>query len=333
MSPVDPLDPINPHRSGSEFERLLLSRMNLRQMQTLVTVAEQRNILKASELLNMTQPAVSKSIKEMENTLGLSLFIRTTRGVSVTEYGASFIDHVRAVLAEMRAAWNELADIQDAYVGKLQIGALPSVSGGPLIQVLADLPRDRPGISITIHEGVHAQLLPALRNGELDMVVGRMIEDGGRGGLGQTILYHEPWAVLARKEHPLSGKNEALDLSDVFEEQWILPLPNASFRPVIKSIFDDHGLALPSAAIECSSGLMARSLLMRTDMLMIMPRYFLGPEEDSGGLAPLNINLKTPAMPVSIMVRDSRTPTAVEELVREKLFKAVAELGLDRAIK
>lgn len=333
MSPIDTSDQPNLRHSGSEFERLLLSRMNLRQMQTLVTVAEQRNILKASELLNMTQPAVSKSIKEMENTLGVSLFIRTTRGVSPTEYGASFIDHIRAVLAEMRTAWNELADIQDAYVGKLQIGTLPSVSGGPLIQVLADLPRDRPGVSITIHEGVHAQLLPALRNGELDMVVGRMIEDGGRGGLSQRILYHEPWSVLARKDHPLAAKNEALPLSDVISEQWILPLPNASFRPVIQSIFDDHGLSLPSAAIECSSGLMARSLLMRTDMLMIMPRYFLGAEEEAGGLAPLNVTLKTGAMPVSIMVRESRTPTAVEELVQSKLFNAVAELGLGQSIK
>lgn len=308
--------------SSAGFDRLLLSRMTLRQMQTLVTVAEHRNILKASELLNMTQPAVSKSIKEMEATLGVALFKRSTRGVTPTEYGAAFVDHVRSVLAEMRTAWNELADLRDAYVGKLELGILPSVSGGPLMQVLADLHRERPGISITIHEGVHSQLLPSLRTGELDMVVGRMIEDGERGGLTQEILYHEPWVVIARGDHPLLKGNTPLDLEDLAGAQWILPLPNATIRPVVQYIFNEHGLELPQAALECSSGLVARSLLGRTDMLMIMPRYFLGLEEH-GNLDALPVELQIDPMPVGITVREARTPTATEELVRTMLRDAV----------
>ena len=312
--------------SSAGFDRLLLSRMTLRQMQTLVTVAEHRNILKASEFLNMTQPAVSKSIKEMEATLGVALFKRSTRGVTPTEYGAAFVDHVRSVLAEMRTAWNELADLRDAYVGKLEIGILPSVSGGPLMEVLTDLHRERPGISITIHEGVHSQLLPSLRTGELDMVVGRMIEDGERGGLTQEILYHEPWVVIARGDHPLLTRNTPLDLEALADAQWILPLPNATIRPVVQYIFNEHGLELPQAAIECSSGLVARSLLGRTDMLMIMPRYFLGPEEH-GNLGALPVELKIDPMPVGITVREARTPTATEELVRTMLRDAVKEMN------
>ncbi len=312
--------------SSAGFDRLLLSRMTLRQMQTLVTVAEHRNILKASELLNMTQPAVSKSIKEMEATLGVALFKRSTRGVTPTEYGAAFVDHVRSVLAEMRTAWNELADLRDAYVGKLELGILPSVSGGPLMEVLTDLHRERPGISITIHEGVHSQLLPSLRTGELDMVVGRMIEDGERGGLTQEILYHEPWVVIARSDHPLLKRNTPLDLEELADGQWILPLPNATIRPVVQYIFNEHGLELPQAAIECSSGLVAQSLLGRTDMLMIMPRYFLGPEEH-GNLGALPVELKIDPMPVGITVREARTPTATEELVRTMLRDAVAAMN------
>ena len=243
--PSEQTPPVSGRPSSAGFDRLLLSRMTLRQMQTLVTVAEHRNILKASELLNMTQPAVSKSIKEMEATLGVALFKRSTRGVTPTEYGAAFVDHVRSVLAEMRTAWNELADLRDAYVGKLELGILPSVSGGPLMEVLTDLHRERPGISITIHEGVHSQLLPSLRTGELDMVVGRMIEDGERGGLTQEILYHEPWVVIARGDHPLLKRNTPLDLENLADAQWILPLPNATIRPVVQYIFNENAVPVP----------------------------------------------------------------------------------------
>ena len=294
-------------------------------MQTIVTVADQQNMLAAANHLNMTQPGVSKLVKDVENLLGATLFERSPKGVQVTKYGATFLNHARSVISEMRMAWNELSDLKNTDIGNIRIGILPNVAGGPLLRTLTKLYNLKPGILVSIFEGTHLELFPMLRTGEIDFVLGRMIEDGSRGGLRQEFLYKEAWTVLGSKNHSLANSDQARPLRELVQEKWLMPPHNDPLFPAVQSIFRQHNLEPPSPAVECKFGLMAKYILAETDLITIMPSYILGPTANGEMLSHFAVDLITEDLSIGIILKENRTPTAIENVVREMLTTSISK--------
>src|ERR1700758_3847639 len=188
------------------LERWITRKFRLRHVELIAEVYDCRSILKASRRLNLSQPTVTKALQDIERTLGVPLFERNNRGLSPTAYGEIFARHAKIVLAQLRHAAEELESLHAGYSGKVTVGTLLAASASILPDAIALLKKQRPGVAISVVVGTYDLLVPALLVGDLDMVLGRMPEEGRSRALVYEEFYAEPICVVTRRGHPLARK-------------------------------------------------------------------------------------------------------------------------------
>ena len=287
---------------SDKMQHHLVSRVKIRHLKLLVTIAEQRNIYQASQLMNIAQPAATKSIRDLEQALDLQLFNRSARGVTTTPYGDVLVKHAKLILSQIKHASEELVSLKEGISGHINIGALLATSPALLPKSLALLKNQRNNIAISIVEGTNDRLMPALAQGDLDLVVGRLPEVQDHEDLQAEILYYEPVAVVARHGHPLSDKKK-LTLKDLMDESWILPPVGTTLRRALDNEFHKQELKVPQNSIASVSILTNRTLLMVTDMIAVMPYQLIHSYEELGLLCQLPVEIKAELGPVGVTTR------------------------------
>ncbi|MER6579102.1 LysR substrate-binding domain-containing protein [Nonomuraea sp. NPDC001023] len=251
---------------------LLSGRLKLRHLVLVTTIAEQGGVLRAAEHLHLAQPAVTRGLREVEQILGVELFTRGSRGVTPTLFGEAFIDHARAVQAELRRAGERIAGLADGTAGTVTVGTLLAATNVLLPRSIAALKAERPGITVIVKEGTFDSLVPQLTGGDLDLILGRLNPIEDRPDLRQIPLYNEPVLLVARAGHPAA---HARELAGLLDYPWILPLEQTSLRRELEQVFHRNGLPLPPDRTECTSILTIRSLLLGTDMIAALPALFV----------------------------------------------------------
>lgn len=312
--------------SHQHMENHLVSRLKFKHLKLLVAVGEQRNIFKASQLMNMAQPAATKTIRDLENALDLQLFDRSSRGVTPTLYGEVLIKHAKLILSQVKHASEELASLKDGLSGRVVVGTLLAASPMLLPKSLARLKKERGNVSINVIEGTNDQLLPGLLLGDIDMVVGRLPEVQEEEGLKAEILYYEPVAVVGRVGHPLAKKKK-LSLKDVQSQQWILPSATTSLRKEIDNAFHQAGLEIPTDIVESVSILTNRTLMMETDMIAALPYQLIKTYEELGVLCQLPIKLKADLGPVGVTTRANAELTPAASILLDLLKDVGSEIN------
>jgi DNA-binding transcriptional LysR family regulator len=229
----------------------------------------------------------------------MTLFKRSSRGVTPTLYGDVIIRHAKLILAQIRHASEELTSLNQGITGHITVGTLLAASPILIPKSLLILKKERPNISVSVIEGTNDKLMPALRVGELDLVIGRLPEFREREGLKQYLLYGEPISIVARKGHPLADKDN-LSLEYLRDFEWILPLQQTTLRRQIESEFRDAGLEPPKNTIESISILTNYKLLVETDMIAAMPYQVV---ENYPQLIRLPIIFKAAISQIGISVR------------------------------
>ena len=310
----------------ANIERHLVSRLKIKHLKLLVTVGEQNNIFRASQLLNMAQPAVTKTIRDMENALELTLFNRSSRGVTPTAYGEVLIRHAKLILAQVRHVSEELVSLHEGVSGHINVGTLLAASPGLLPKSLASLKQERGNISVSVTEGTNDLLIPKLLIGEIDVVVGRLPEIQDEEGVRSEALYYEPVCLVVRSGHPLLGR-EKLGLADLVEESWILPSEGTVLRREIDNAFHGADLPVPHHAIESVSVLTNRTLLMETDMIAVMPYQVIKTYEEVDLLQRLPVPIKADLGPVGYTVRGGDEPTPAVQYFVQLLHQAATGMG------
>src|SRR5260370_26773541 len=167
---------------------------------------ECRGLPKAPRRLNLTQPTLTKALQDVEATLDLRLFERTNRGLEPTPYGEIFARHAKIVLAQLRHAAEELENLRVGYSGKVTVGTLLAAAASILPDAIARLKMERPGVTISVVVGTSAILVPSLVGRDLDMVLGRLPEEGRSSALLYEECYSEPICLVTRPGHPLLRK-------------------------------------------------------------------------------------------------------------------------------
>lgn len=293
----------------TRLENKIRMRLKLKHLQMLVDVAKHGSITKAAEQMYLAQPALTKFIKELEADIDITLFTRSKRGVTLTHSGEVFIRHARHILLQVRHASEELSSLADGITGHLTIGTLLAASPLLLPSSLIRIKNERPRISIKIVEGTHDQLIPELRTGDIDMVLGRLPKMLDEEGVASKVLYHEPACVVARNKHPLMQAKK-LSLENLLDYPWILPLPDTALREEVDSAFRAAGLGPPVNPIESVSIFTNRKLLSDSDMIAVMPYQVVRFYKETGLLCPLPIQLNSQLGPIGVTLRknDERKP-------------------------
>ncbi|MFS2292823.1 MAG: LysR substrate-binding domain-containing protein [Actinomadura sp.] len=301
---------------------LLNGRLKLRHLVLVVAIADQGSILRAAEHLRLAQPAVTRSLREVEGVLGVELFTRGPRGVTPTLFGDAFLEHARAVLAELRRAGERIAGLADGEVGTVTIGTLLAGSNVLLPRAIAALKRDRPGIRVIVQEATFDAQVPRLLDGEIDLILGRLNPIDDLRGLRQITLYGEPVRLVARRDHPVRSR-PGLRLADLLEYPWVLPLEQTALRTELEQVFRAEGLALPGDLVECTSVLTVRTLVRDTDMIAALPELVA---RTDAGIAPLPVPLETVRRQVGVTLPAHRAPTPSARIMLDHLRREAAEL-------
>lgn len=303
-------------------QHFLETRLKLQQLTFLVVVSDERSVAKAAAKLNVSQPAATKMLKEIEGRLGLRLFERSRRGSVPTAYGELVVRSARIVLAELRHLGEDLSALRTGLQGHVAVGTLLTASAALLPKSIARLRAAHPGIVVRIAEGTWDLLLPMLRIGDLDLVLGRVPSATRWEELTVVELYQEPTWVLARPGHPLL-QGQVLAAEDVLGADWILPSHQTMLRQDVDDAFRAAGRAPLRPAVESVSALANHRLIGETDLLALLPREAARFYVDRGLLARVPVDLGLPVTRTGMLLRADRplAPAA------ERLAAAVREIA------
>jgi DNA-binding transcriptional LysR family regulator len=268
----------------------LRARLKTRQLLLLTALDEERNIHRAASALNMTQPAASKQLKDLEDMLGVSLFDRLPRGMRPTIYGEAMIRHSRMALTSLSQAHEDIAALKSGLSGQVDVGVILSPGMALLPPAVARVKEQAPMLRIGIQVESSNILLTRLLRGELDFMVARILDEQNTTDLTYEELSDEPVCAVARVGHPLHGA-VGLSLGDIAGAGWILPPKGSILRYRCDQMFHKAGLKPPTNVVDTTAILVITSLLQQTDFLHPMPvevaRYY----EQAGLLAVLPIEL------------------------------------------
>lgn len=304
--------------------RYLDQRLRLSLLRAVDAIETHRSLLKASVVLGVSQPALSKSLHELEDILRLRLFDRHPRGVRPTEAGAVFVRSARRVLAELRRLDEDLDRLSSPGGGTVALGALPVAAAGVLPGALARLKAAHPGIAVRLQGGRTEELLPLLASGEIDLIVGRLYEPAVPDGFAREALWTEPISVLARAGHPvLAGAATAEDLA-----RYGLVLPTVTQRvgQEIEHLLSLLGIASATALRSSSYGFI-REMLHGTDLLSVMPRLMMVGDLLRGTLRVVPLPIPAPDRPAGLILPRGRAVPPAGLAFAECLRAHVAEIA------
>ncbi len=285
----------------SQITSRVINRLKLRQLRLLIAVGRHGSILHAARELNLSQPAATKLIKDLEIDFDVLLFERTNRGVIPTEAGAALIRGGQLIFSQIGVTTQELEDIAGGNAGRIVVGTLLAASARLLPEAIAHVLAQRPSLVIKVVEGTNEVLMPRLRSGELDLVVGRLPLLRHRSDLSQIALMQGRIALVVRAGHPLLGRG-ALGFEDLRGLAWILPPSDTTLRRQIDQFFVDEGQYVPPSIVESVSFVTNRALLAGSDMICAMPAE-LALGDPGGALAELPIPLPFGDGPVGASYR------------------------------
>src|SRR4051812_22343466 len=180
------------------------SMMKLHQLAALVSASESGSLRQAAMKMRLSQPALSRSIRELEIETGVKLLERTALGVKATVYGEALILRSRIVEAELRHAREDIAYLKAATHGDLRIGATPVAAFSLLPMMLARFKKSRPQLRVTVIDAIGESLRVGLRQGDFDLVFGRIFDTIDPKEFAVDVLFDDSLVVVARRGHPLA---------------------------------------------------------------------------------------------------------------------------------
>lgn len=315
-------------RSPFNVSDMILNRLKLRPLLIFDRVLRNQSIARAARELNLTQPAVTKAIRELEQQLDTILFDRNNRGVTPTDCGVLLGERVKSVIAELRYLTDELNTFKGGVTGHVVVGTQISASARLLPRAILLLKERAPKILVTVREGPQDYLFPALATGELDVVVGRLPEPDApltaRMALSHRALYCNSLCVVAGSRHPLVQEAN-LNLQHLASWPWILPPLDSPARRVADQFFKESGLPAPENIVESLSLLTNVNLLVDSSFLGLMPTAAARRFISAGLLFQLPLGDVGPSTEVGFSIREDKPLTPASRQLIECLKLAVQE--------
>lgn len=276
--------------SDPRSDRFVRSYLKTRHMVLLMELGRHGSIMHAAEAANLTQPAASKLLGELEHALGVQLFERLPRGVAPTWYGKVLIRRAGAALAEMDAGHQEVMELLSGLRGRVGVGTVLTPSTTILPAAVVRLKQTHARVHVSISVDTSKLLVARLRAGELDLVIGRVLDSEAGGELAFEPVTDEPHSLIARAGHPLAGR-AGLQLEELAHQGWILPPAGSVLRERITALFVSHGLESPAETVSTLALPTIASLIEQSDMIAPLPAELVQPYLDSGRMVVLPFDL------------------------------------------
>lgn len=306
-----------------DTQHLFGGRLKLRHLVLLVTIAEEGSFVRAAETLYVSQPAVTRSVRELEDLVGTALFVRGPRGVLPTLAGEILIERARSALGSLRRASEQIEEVRQGGVQPLRVGTNLAGAYALLPKAVVALKQAHPEIALSVVEGTAEVLTTSLQRSEVDLLVGRLDPGTYRGALHHIRLYDEAVRPVVRRDHPALDASPQR-LGDLLSYPWILPLQPSTLRAELDDMFAGEGLKLPRDITECSTLLTTREIVLETDAIAPLP-MLIGVRDELLSMLPLRLD--TVPREIGITLPADRSVSREARLLVDALTQTAVLLG------
>lgn len=284
-----------------EKNALFSQRIRLRHLHTFVAVAQQGTLGRAAETLNLSQPALSKTLNELEQLTGTRLFERGRLGAQLTLVGEQFLTHAVKVLDALNTAGQALIRKEGVNNDVVRIGALPTAALGVLPAVIGQFHQQQKDVTLQVATMNNTMLLAALKSGDIDLGIGRMSDPELMTGLNYELLFLESLKLVVRPDHPLLHEN--ITLSRVLEWPVVVSPKGTVPRQNAETLLQSQGCKMPAGCIETLSASLSRQLTVDFNYIWFVPSGAVKDDLRRGVLTALPIAAQGQGEPIGILTR------------------------------
>ncbi|MGW8233491.1 LysR substrate-binding domain-containing protein, partial [Klebsiella pneumoniae] len=300
---------------------LFSQRIRLRHLHTFVAVAQQGTLGRAAETLNLSQPALSKTLNELEQLTGTRLFERGRLGAQLTLVGEQFLTHAVKVLDALNSAGQALNRKEGLNNDIVRIGALPTAALGILPTVIGQFHKQQKDITLQVATMNNTMLLAGLKSGEIDIGIGRMSDPELMSGLHYELLFLESLKLVVRPGHPLL--QETVTLSRVMEWPVVVSPKGTVPRQNAEALLQSQGCKMPAGCIETLSASLSRQLTVDFDYVWFVPSGAVKDDLRRGVLTALPIATQGAGEPIGILTRVDATLTPGTQTLLSAIRKSM----------
>jgi DNA-binding transcriptional LysR family regulator len=281
-------------------------RISSRQIVLLNALALHRNLRRAAESMHTTQPAATALLQQLEEALKVSLFERHSRGMRPTAYGEVMIRYARSVLHDYERADDEIAALVKGAAGLVRVGSVMGAVPTPLTPSLSAFKSANPRVRLSVQVDTSDLLVPALLEGDLDVVIARLPDQFGDIDVEiESFEKGEPMSVVARPGHALFD-TPALTIAHLAALTWVLHPSGSPMRRRVESALQDASVTTALDIVETTSILATTAILERTDMISVVPLEVARHYARYGLLAILPVELPIAMANLGIITRKSK---------------------------
>lgn len=298
--------------------------MDLRQLKYFLTSVEHRSFGRAAEVLNVTQPALSKAVRRLELDLGVKLLDRLPRGVSPTIYGEALAAHAHLIGTEIDRARSAITELKAGNAGRVVVGAGSSMRIELLPVACVSVHRQAPGAEIKLVGALYDDLIPNLSRGELDLVLSMIPETPEDPELVHEPLYLDQNHPCVRPGHPLLASEQPVAAAAYLDYGWVLPAHDNLPRQYLNAYFHARRLPTPRAAIESNSSVFTMGVLERSDLIGWLPTQIIAAGQ--GEVVAVPDSRLALARTVGITYRKATALSPVAHLLIDELKATAADM-------
>jgi DNA-binding transcriptional LysR family regulator len=296
-------------------------RIGLHDLRVLMVVVQAGSMGKAARLLATSQPAISRSIGELEHALGVRLLDRSPQGIEPTPHGRALLKRGTAIFDELQQGIKDIQSLSDPTVGDLRIGASIAIAEGLLCSVIARLSRRYPRLTFQVHATDTATAYQALLDRKTDLAVVHLIHPPAEDLMQIEPLLQDPHVVVAGARNAFA-RLRRISLEQLMGQPWALPLPDQPYGAVVNEAFRVHGLTMPPMVVGSTLPLRT-ALLMTGRFLTMVPRVVMQFPPKNRLLKILPIELPGTARPLAIITLKNRTLSPAAKVFADSVREAV----------
>ncbi len=286
--------------------------LKMGELRVFVAVLEHRSFRKAATVLHLTQPAVTKAIASLEETLQVRLFDRVANGVEPTIHGRSFAPRAVAIFDQLRLAAQDLTLVSSGAVGSLRVGIVPMPAIPFLPVALNRLLQEHPGVLATVVEERENELIDRLRQRDIEVAILRMSLLDASEDMEVAHLFDERLCVVARQDHPLASRR-SVSWPDLLEQRWVMPPADCYFYEHVLRTLHQLDLPMPQYTVEAMSIHVQFGMVLHAGLLSFGMRSQVSFAPGKEFLVRLPYELPVGSTPVAALTLKSHTPSPLAQ--------------------
>jgi LysR family transcriptional regulator, regulator of abg operon len=298
--------------------------MKTHQLRALVAIADAGSVRGASRLLKSSPAAITQSLQQLEQDAQVQLLQRTSSGVTLTEGGKALLAHARLIVSQMNRAQEAVESLRGIHRKRLSVAVSAWVALTFLPEAVVRFRERMPEIQLEVFEGLLAIANPRLRDGSLDLHIGRLSPGIVTTDFSFRRLFSSGRAVIARHDHPRANCRSLADLLDL---DWLLPLDPETEGHAGYHLFERHGFSSPPSIHYLHALSVAIPLLQRTNMVSIFPWPLVELCAEREGLRPLPVREQLDESTVGIITRAGEPLNPASSCFIDCLIESVLDPG------